>query len=197
MNFAVPDDDLTFATPHAFASRANANDPLIYERAAQDPEAFWAEWARELTWSRPFTEVCDFQAPAAGTEFRNRWFADGQLNACYNCVDRHAEATPDRRAIVWQGEPTEETRTLTYREVQAEVQRIAAALRKLGIKKGDRVGIYLPMVPELPLTMLACARIGAPHVVVFGGFGDEGGSEGFGGGFDCLARAGWGVERLA
>ena len=171
----MPDDALFPPSPE-FAAQANAGDPAIYAEAAADPERFWADWARRLTWFHPFSKTLEYSIEEDGAP-DVRWFLDGQLNAAYNCVDRHAEATPDRRAIVWEGEPMPggepEVRTLTYRQVQTEVEKIGAALRAMGVGKGDRVCIYMPMVPELAMTMLACARIGAPHVVVFAGFSAE------------------------
>ncbi len=156
-------DAQTFPPAFDFAAQANAHDPEIYARAAQDPEGWWASWADQLDWSEPYTKVCEFEAPNA------RWFLGGRLNACYNCVDRHAAKNPERRAIVFEGEPGD-VRTLTYGELKDEVSRLANALKALGVGKGDRVLVYLPMIPELAMTMLACARIGAAHTVVFGGF---------------------------
>jgi acetyl-CoA synthetase len=156
-------ENLTFAPDPTFTAQANANDPEIYARAAADPEAWWDSWAKQLDWIEPYHTVCEFEAPYA------KWFLGGKLNACYNCVDRHAAVDPNRRAIVFEGEPGD-VRTITYGELKDEVSRIANALKSLGIEKGDRVCIYLPMVPELAMTMLACARIGAAHTVVFGGF---------------------------
>lgn len=166
----MPDE--TFAPSPETLARANAADPAIYARAAADPEGFWAEWARKLDWFEPFAGVCEFEVPRPDGSGGAQWFTGGKLNACHNLVDRHALAHPERRAIVWEGEPGE-TRTLTYGEVHAEVQRVANGLKALGVTKGDRVAVYLPMVPELMLTMLACARVGAAHVVVFGGFSAE------------------------
>ena len=151
-----------------FSAQANAR-PEVYAWAAADPEGFWAEQARELiSWHEPFTEVLDWSnAPVA------RWFADGSLNACYNAVDRHVEAgNGDRVAIHFEGEPGD-TRTLTYADLQREVSRTANALGALGVGTGDRVAVYLPMIPEAVIALLACARIGAPHSVVFGGFSAE------------------------
>ncbi|SDS90679.1 acetyl-coenzyme A synthetase [Paraoerskovia marina] len=147
-----------------FAAQANAK-PEIYGQAADGP-AFWATQARDLiSWKKDFTETLDWSgAPVA------RWFADGQLNAAYNAVDRHVEAgNGDRVAIHFEGEPGD-TRTVTYAELQREVSRAANALAALGVEKGDRVVIYLPMIVESVVAMLACARLGAPHSVVFGGF---------------------------
>ncbi|MFH5824969.1 acetate--CoA ligase [Georgenia sp. AZ-5] len=161
-------EDRSFPPSPEFAAQANAR-PEIYERAAADREGFWAEQARELlSWSKDFTEVLDFSgAPVA------RWFADGRLNAAYNAVDRHVAAGyGDRVAIHFEGEPGD-TRTITYADLKDQVSRAANALEGLGVRTGDRVAIYLPMIPEAVVAMLACARIGAPHSVVFGGFSAE------------------------
>ncbi len=156
-----------FPPPAEFVAQANINDPSVYQRAHDDPEGFWAEAATRLDWFRPFDTVLEWQAPWA------KWFVGGQLNACYNCVDRHlAGWRRNKAAIVWEGEPGD-TRVLTYQDLAREVNRAAAALRQLGVQKGDRVALYLPMIPELPIAMLACARIGAPHTVIFGGFSAE------------------------
>ena len=132
-------------------------------RAAAAPEAWWASWADKLDWFEPYGTICEFEAPNA------KWFLGGKLNACHNCVDRHAAQDPDRRAIVFEGEPGD-VRTISYGELKDEVSRLANAFKALGIGKGDRVLAYMPMMPELATTMLACARIGAVHTVVFGGF---------------------------
>jgi acetyl-CoA synthetase len=157
----------SFAPDPAFSAQANAG-PDVYTRADEDYEAFWADLAREkLTWDKPFTKVLDWQVPNA------KWFEDGKLNVAVNCLDRHVEAgNGDKVAYHWIGEPGD-TRTLTYEDLHREVQKAANALKELGIEKGDRVAIYMPMIPELPIAMLACARIGAPHTVVFGGFSAE------------------------
>ena len=155
----------SFPPSAEFAAQANAQADL-YEKASADRLEFWAEQARELvTWKTPFTETLDWSgAPVA------RWFADGTLNAAYNAVDRHVEAGHgDRVAIHFEGEPGD-TRTVTYADLQQEVSRAANALTSLGVRTGDRVVIYLPMLVESVVAMLACARIGAPHSVVFGGF---------------------------
>ncbi|MCA5892127.1 acetate--CoA ligase [Isoptericola sp. NEAU-Y5] len=154
-----------FPPSAAFAAQANAQ-PSMYEDAKADRLGFWADQARELvSWERPFTQTLDWSgAPVA------KWFADGTLNAAYNAVDRHVEAGHgDRVAIHFEGEPGD-TRTVTYADLQREVSRAANALAALGVTKGDRVVIYLPMLVESVVAMLACARIGAPHSVVFGGF---------------------------
>ena len=153
--------------PEAFRRQANVQDPEVYARAEADPEGFWAEVARELHWFRPWDRVLEWEPPYA------RWFVGGRTNLAYNCLDRHV--TGGRRtkaAIVWEGEPGDE-RVLTYGDLLREVSRFANALKHLGVRRGDRVAIYLPMVPELPIAMLACARIGAAHTVVFGGFSAE------------------------
>ncbi len=156
-----------FEPPLAFAERAVASDPSIYERANADHETFWAEQAERLTWFRKWDSVMTWTPPWV------RWFDGGTLNASYNCLDRHIEAGGgDKVAFYWEGEPGDE-RVLTYAELRDEVCKLANALKELGIGKGDRVNIYLGMVPELPIAMLACARIGAPHSVVFGGFSAE------------------------
>lgn len=153
----------TFAPSDAFRAQAIA-DEGIYEAAAADRLGFWADRARELHWHRDFTEVLDWQPPHA------RWFADGQLNVAYNCLDRHVEAgLGDRVALHWEGEPGDQ-RTVTYAELTDEVKRLANVLQAHGVGDGDRVAIYLPMLPEAVAAMLACARIGAIHSVVFGGF---------------------------
>jgi acetyl-CoA synthetase len=142
-------------------------DPGIYARAEADPEAFWAEWARELHWSTPWERVLEWNPPQA------KWFVGGRLNAAYNCLDRHLDGPRrTKTALLWEGEPGD-TRSFTYEELHREVSRAASALRALGIGKGDRVAIYLPMIPEAAIAMLACARIGAAHSVVFGGFSAE------------------------
>jgi acetyl-CoA synthetase len=159
---ATPD----FPPPTAFAAQAVVADAVVYEQAAVDPDAWWAEQARQrLDWDTPFTEVLDDSQPPF-----YRWFADGTLNASYNCLDRHVAAgLGDRVAFHWHGEEGEQ-RDLTYAELLADVQRLANGLKARGVGKGDVVGIYLPMIPEVVVAMLACARIGAPHNVVFGGF---------------------------
>ncbi len=158
------DETRLFAPSDAFRTQANVSDPEIYARAMADPVGFWEEQAKALDWFQPWHTAMAWNRPFA------KWFLGGKLNACYNCVDRHAEGPrADKVAILWEGEPGE-VRKITYRELKYEVSRIANGLKSLGVQKGDRVCIYLPMVPELAMTMLACARIGAAHSVVFGGF---------------------------
>jgi acetyl-CoA synthetase len=157
-----------FAPPADFAAAATIAGADIYERAERDPLGYWADRARELHWDTPFSEVLDDSNPPF-----YRWFADGRLNVAANCLDRHVAAGLGHRvALRWCGEEGEE-RAFTYADLLADVQRLANGLRALGVRKGDVVGIYLPMVPEVMVAMLACARIGAPHNVVFGGFSAE------------------------
>ena len=161
---ALLEEKRVFPPPPSFVEKAVNSDPAIYARAAQDPEAFWAEQAERLDWNRRWDTVMEWTPPFV------KWFVGGTLNASVNCLDRHVEAGGgDKVAYHWEGEPGD-TRTITYRELLDEVCRLANGLRSLGVGKGDRVNIYLGMVPELPIAMLACARIGAPHSVVFGGF---------------------------
>ena len=157
-----------FDPPAEFRERALLNDAEIYDRAARDPQAWWAEQAEQLHWFKRWDTVLDDSNPPF-----YEWFAGGTLNASYNCLDRHVEAgRGERVAFHWRGEDGEE-RALTYAELLGEVSRLANALKALGVAKGDVVGIYLPMIPEVVVAMLACARIGAPHNVVFGGFSAE------------------------
>ena len=164
---ALLQEDRVFEPPAAFAAQANANDPGIYEEADRDHEGFWAKFAGELEWSRPWDTVCEWTPPTV------KWFLGGQINASVNCVDRHVRtARRNKAALIWEGEPGDR-RTLTYWDLYQDVNRFANALRDLGVEKGDRVAVYLPMTPELPITLLACARIGAVHSVVFAGFSAE------------------------
>ena len=161
-------EERTFPPPPEFAAVAIASDRSLYEEAAADYEAFWARQARELlNWQTDFRTTLEWKLPDA------RWFADGKLNASYNCLDRHVEAgLGDRVAYFWEGEPGD-TRTITYADLLADTQKFANVLLSLGITAGDRVAIYMPMIPELPVAMLACARIGAAHSVIFGGFSPD------------------------
>ncbi|WP_019547845.1 acetate--CoA ligase [Streptomyces sulphureus] len=160
-------EERRFAPPADLAAHANV-DAAAYEQAKADRLGFWATQARRLSWSKEPTETLDWSNPPFA-----KWFADGKLNAAYNCVDRHVEAgNGERVAIRFEGEPGD-TRTLTYADLQKEVSRAANALLELGVQAGDRVAIYLPMIPETVVAMLACARVGAPHSVVFGGFSGD------------------------
>jgi acetyl-CoA synthetase len=150
-----------------FRKRARANDPGVYARAAADPEAFWAGFAAELEWITPWSKVLDWKSPNA------QWFVGGRLNVSANCLDRHLRtARRNKAALIWQGEPGDR-RTLTYFDLHRQVCQFANVLESLGVKKGDRVALYMPLVPELAIAMLACARIGAVHSVVFGGFSSD------------------------
>ncbi len=155
-------EERRYPPPPEFAAQANAR-PEIYER---DFEEFWETEARErVTWFEPFTELYEWNLPYV------KWYVGGKLNVCFNCVDRHVEAgLGDKTAYHWEGEPENERRTITFADLQREVVRFANALKELGVGKGTPVGIYMGMIPELPISMLACARLGAPHTVVFGGF---------------------------
>ncbi|HEY5156054.1 MAG TPA: AMP-binding protein, partial [Acidimicrobiales bacterium] len=161
-------ENRTFPPSPGFQAQALAADRSLYDEAEADYEAFWARQARELvTWFDDFDTVLDWQLPFA------QWFVGGTLNVSYNCLDRHVEAgRGDRVAYHWEGEPGD-TRTITYAELHEEVCRFANVLRSLGVERGDRVGIYMPMIPELPVAMLACTRIGAAHSCIFGGFSPD------------------------
>jgi acetyl-CoA synthetase len=158
-------EERRYPPPKDFAAQANAQ-PEIYER---DFEEFWETEARErVTWFEPFSELLDWKPPYA------KWYLGGKLNVCFNCVDRHVDAGQGSKvAYHWEGEPKGDRRTITFSDLQGEVVELANALKRLGVGKGSPVGIYMGMVPELPVAMLACARLGAPHTVVFGGFSAE------------------------
>jgi len=159
-----------FPPPPAFSAGARVKSMAEYEalsrRAAEDPDGFWAEIARELFWQTPWRKVVDWNLPDA------TWFAGATTNLAYNCLDRHLQARGDKPALLWEGEPGDDRR-ITYRELHAEVCRAANALTGLGVAAGDRVAIYMPLIPETVIAMLACARVGATHSVVFGGFSAE------------------------
>ncbi len=156
-----------FAPPKEFAARALVNRPAVYKEAQKNPVRFWEGFARELHWFKPWKKALEWKAPYA------KWFVGGKINVSYNCLDRHVQtARRTKAALIWEGEPGD-TRTLTYWDLYREVNRFASALSRAGVKKGDRVTIYMPMVPEAAIAMLACTRIGAPHSVVFGGFAPE------------------------
>nr|WP_218910351.1 acetate--CoA ligase [Nocardioides thalensis] len=158
-------EERRFAPPEDLAANANLSADA-YEHAAKDREAFWAEQAERLSWDTKWDQVLDWSNPPFA-----KWYVGGKLNAAYNCVDRHVEAGKgDKVAIHWVGEPVDDTRDITYAELKDEVSKAANALTDLGVAAGDRVAIYMPMIPEAVVAMLACARIGAPHTVVFGGF---------------------------
>jgi acetyl-CoA synthetase len=160
-------EDRSFPPPPAFRARAHVRDETVYAEAERDPEAFWATFARELEWSRPWDRVLDWKPPNA------KWFVGGSINASVNCLDRHVRGPRrNKAAIIWEGEPGDR-RTLTYYDLYRDVSAFGNVLKSLGVRKGDRVAIYMPLVPELAIAMLACARIGAIHSVVFGGFSSE------------------------
>ncbi|HEX9990614.1 MAG TPA: acetate--CoA ligase [Chloroflexia bacterium] len=159
-------EERVYAPSPEFVAQANISDPDVYKRAEEDPEGFWRDKARLLEWFKEPSQVLQWDPPFA------KWFADGELNACYNCVDRHQATRAQKPAIIWEGEPGD-TRTLTYADLYREVNRASQMLKNLGVGRGDRVAIYMPMIPEVVVAMLACARIGAPHTVVFGGFSPE------------------------
>ena len=163
-----------FNSPKEFSKKAYIKSmdeyKKIYKRSIDDPEGFWGEMAQQLDWYKKWNKVLveDF------AKAKHQWFIGGKINVSYNCVDRHCKTwRRNKAAIIWQGEPLGETRTLTYQQLYYEVTKFGNVLKKLGVKKGDRVCIYLPMIPELAISMLACARIGAIHTIVFGGFSAE------------------------
>jgi len=163
-----------YAVDSATASRAlidAAGYEEMYEKSVTDNEGFWAEQAQRIDWIKPFTKVKDVSF--ARDDIRIRWFYDGSLNVCYNCVDRHLESKADDVAIIWEGDDPARDLKITYRELHGRVCRFANSLKKIGAKKGDRITIYMPMIPETAVAMLACARIGAVHSVVFGGFSPD------------------------
>ncbi|HEX7044735.1 MAG TPA: acetate--CoA ligase [Burkholderiales bacterium] len=164
-----------YDVPADFARRAHIDERKyreMYERSIRDPDGFWAEQAKEfLTWFKPWNKVSDWSYDAKNLYIR--WFEGGKLNASYNCLDRHLEKRGDQIAILWEGDDPKEDRRITYRELHQEVCKFANVLKSRGVKKGDRVCIYMPMIPETAAVMLACARIGAIHSVVFGGFSPE------------------------
>jgi len=160
-------EERTFPPPADFRARAVVRDESVYADAERDPEGFWARFAAELEWSTPWNRVLDWQPPHA------KWFVGGKINASVNCLDRHVRGPRrNKAALIWEGEPGDR-RTLTYFDLHRQVSTFANVLKSLGVGRGDRVAIYLPLIPELAIAMLACARIGAVHSVVFGGFSAE------------------------
>lgn len=141
----------------------------IYQQSIKDPEKFWAEKAEQLHWFKKWDTIFTYDKENA----KFTWFKGGKINVCYNCLDKNLEKRSDKIAIIWQGEPEDDVKKYTYKELHKEVCRFANVLKKKGIKKGDRIAIYLPMIPELAIAMLACTRIGAVHSIVFGGFSAE------------------------
>ncbi|MBI5707234.1 MAG: acetate--CoA ligase [Armatimonadetes bacterium] len=161
------DEQSVFEPNASFAQNANITDLDIYDKADSDFEGFWEDWAKKLHWFEPWTKVLDWKLPYA------QWFLGGKINAAYNSLDRHADGPlANKTAILFEGEPGD-VKKYTFRELRDEVAKVANALKELGVHKGDRVCVYMPMIPELAISMLACARIGAVHSVVFGGFSSE------------------------
>ena len=167
---SILSEDRLILPPQSFSDRAHVSSAEEYqrlcERASRDPEGYWAEVAAELHWQRPWSEVLKWQRPDA------EWFVGGQTNLAYNCLDRHLKERGDQVALVWEGEPGDR-RSYTFRELHAQVSRAANALLSLDVKAGDRVAIYMPLIPEAAIAMLACARVGAVHSVIFAGFSAE------------------------
>lgn len=161
------EEERIFHPPEEFAKQANVKEKEVYAEARANSKLYWAMQAKRLDWFQPWNKVLEWNSPFA------KWFVNGKLNACYNCVDRHVKSwRRNKAAIIFEGEPGDAL-TLTYWDLYREVTKFANVLKGLGVKTGDRVAIYLPMIPELAIAMLACARIGAPHTVVFGGFSAE------------------------
>ena len=164
---ALLSEERRFPPSQEFIDQANVSDPDVYQRADADYEGFWESWAEELHWFEKWDKVLQWDPPFA------QWFLGGKTNISYNCLDRHLEGPRrNKAAIVWEGEPGD-WQVYTYGDLHREVCRFANGLKSLGVKKGDRVTLYMPMIPELAIAMLACARIGAPHSIVFGGFSPE------------------------
>src|ERR1044071_1785710 len=160
-------EDRSFPPSSEFRAQANVRDEGVYARAEQDPEGFWAAFASELEWFTKWSTVVEWKPPHA------KWFIGGTINASVNCVDRHVRGPRrNKAALIWEGEPGDR-RTLTYFDLYRQVNQFANVLKSLGVKRGDRVALYLPLIPELAIAMLACARIGAVHSVVFGGFSSD------------------------
>src|SRR5262249_54330547 len=164
---ALLKEDRSFPPSEKWRTEALVHDPGIYARASADPEKFWSDFAGELEWIAPWSRVLEWTPPYA------KWFVGGKLNVSANCIDRHIRgARRNKAAFIWEGEPGDR-RTLTYLDVYRQASAFANVLKPLGVKRGDRVALYLPLIPELAIAMLACARIGAVHSVVFGGFSSE------------------------
>src|SRR3989339_1341750 len=170
---SINTEDRKFPPPKEFSEKSYIKSEeqyeKIYQESIKDPPAFWAKKAEELHWFKKWDSV--FKWDKENAKFT--WFKGGKINVSYNCLDRHLKTNGNKVAIIWQGESDEDVKKYTYKELHKEVCRVANVLKKKGIKKGDRVCIYLPMIPELAVTMLACTRIGAIHSIVFGGFSAE------------------------
>src|ERR671919_2973340 len=167
-------DEKIHEIPAEWKQRGLINDAKykeMYERSVKDPNGFWGEQARRIDWIRPFTKVKNTSFGPGNVSIK--WFEDGTLNAAYNCIDRHLKTRANQIAIIWEGDDPKDDKKITYKELHDEVCRMANILRNRNVEKGDRVTIYLPMIPEAAYAMLACARIGAVHSVVFGGFSPD------------------------
>ncbi|HEV2363166.1 MAG TPA: acetate--CoA ligase [Caulobacteraceae bacterium] len=167
-------EEKVFPVPDAWSARAHFNGARFqaaWQRVEQDPDGYWRDLGQRLDWIKPFTQVKDVSFDR--DDFRIRWYADGTLNACANCLDRHLPARADDIAFIWEGDDPAQSRAITYAEAHREVCRFANVLKAQGVSKGDRVTIYMPMIPEVAYAMLACARIGAIHSVIFGGFSPD------------------------
>src|SRR6186997_2918807 len=166
--------DKIYDVPAEWQKRAFVGDAKykeMYDRSIKDPNGFWAEHAKRVDWIKPFSKVKNTTYDPHNVSIK--WFEDGTLNACYNCVDRHLAKRGDQTAILWEGDDPKDDRKLTYKQLHAEVSRFANVLKARGVKKGDRVTIYMPMIPEAAVSILACARIGAIHSVIFGGLSPD------------------------
>ncbi|MCU7859561.1 MAG: AMP-binding protein, partial [Candidatus Thiodiazotropha sp. (ex Lucinoma kastoroae)] len=164
-----------YPVPAEFAAQANISDTeyqTMYQQSIDDPDAFWAEQAdKYVTWFKKWDKVTDWSF--GKDDLHIEWFKGAKLNVSYNCLDRHLESRGDQVAIIWEGDNPDEDRKITYRELHEEVSKFANVLKSRGVKKGDRVSLYLPMVAEAAVAMLACTRIGAVHSIVFGGFSPD------------------------
>ena len=163
-----------FPVPAGWAQRALVDDSQyekMYRHSVENPDSFWDEHGKRIDWIKPYTKIKDVSY--APDDLHIRWYQDGTLNASVNCLDRHLESRGDQVAIIWEGDEPSDSKTLTYRELYEEVCRFANVLKNNGVEKGNRVTIYLPMVPEIAVAVLACARIGAIHSVIFGGFSPD------------------------
>ena len=164
----------TYEVPSEWKTRAFVdNDKYLemYKQSIDDPDGFWGEQGKRLDWMKPYTKVKN--SSFEYDKISIKWFEDGELNVCANCVDRHLETRGDQTAIIWEGDDPQRDEHITYRELHRRVCRMGNVLKSLGVQRGDRVTIYMPMIPEAAISMLACARIGAIHSVVFGGFSPE------------------------
>ena len=162
-----------FPVPAPLAKSAWCDDAkykAMYERSVKDPEGFWAEHGKRIDWIKPYTKIKDVSYTG---DVHIKWFYDGTLNASVNCLDRHLAKRGNQTAIIWEGDDPKDSKHITYKEAHEQVCRLANVMKKHGVKKGDRVTIYLPMIPEAAYAMLACTRIGAIHSIVFGGFSPD------------------------